>query len=162
MHGPRRMVFRDVESGEIVEIGLDLRAIGNGEADRGKQGLDACHGTGDRMQRCHGIATTRQGHIEDLGRQLPFQFRGLNTVAPRAQQGFEFVLGLVDARARGLAFLDGQRPQRLHLLRDGSVLAQVTRLDLIEYGQAGSRGKGRFRILENFIEIHARTRCFQK
>ena len=44
MHRTRRMVFRRVQGGEVVEIGLDLGTVGHFEADRTEQRLDALQG----------------------------------------------------------------------------------------------------------------------
>jgi len=153
------MVFRDVQGGEVVEIGLDLRTVRHLEADRRKQRLDPGHCAGDRMQAGDGITASRQGHVQRLRRQLPVQFGGLNGIAARAQEGFDLILGLIDAGTSGLALLGGQRAQALHLLSDDAALAQVTGLDLVENGQAAGGGELLFGILENFVEIHARTHC---
>ena len=41
VHRARRMVLRHVERGEVVEVVLDLRAVGDLEAERAEQRLDA-------------------------------------------------------------------------------------------------------------------------
>jgi hypothetical protein len=44
------MIFGRVQRGEILEVGLDLGAVGDLEADRAEQAFDAFERPGDRMQ----------------------------------------------------------------------------------------------------------------
>ena len=58
LHRARRMVLRRVERGEVVEVVLDLGAVGDVEAERAEERLDALQRARDRMQRaaCRGRA----------------------------------------------------------------------------------------------------------
>ena len=60
VHRARRMVLRRVERGEVVEVVLDLRTVGDVEAERAEQRLDALERARDRMQRADAAAAAGQ------------------------------------------------------------------------------------------------------
>ena len=54
VHLPRRMFRRDVERGEIVEVVLDVRAFGHGEAHLAEDRDHLVDGLADRMDAALG------------------------------------------------------------------------------------------------------------
>src|SRR6185436_8077943 len=73
MHRTGRVIFRRIERCEVVEVVLDLGAVGDGEAQRMEQRLDALHCSRDRMQRSDAAAASRERYIERLGRELSLE-----------------------------------------------------------------------------------------
>ena len=53
------MVLRVVERGEVVPVGLDLRAVGDLEADRAPDRLDALPGADHRVDAAAAAAARR-------------------------------------------------------------------------------------------------------
>nr|AOO54644.1 phenylalanyl-tRNA synthetase subunit alpha [uncultured bacterium] len=70
VHGTRRMVFRDIQRGEIVEIVFDLGTFRYGVTDGMEKAFNALQRARDRMQSAHADAAPRQRHVERLRRQL--------------------------------------------------------------------------------------------
>ena len=66
---PRRMLGRDVERGEIVEIVLDMRALGDGEAHLAEDRDQLVDGLADRMDAALALGLHRQGDVDALGRR---------------------------------------------------------------------------------------------
>ena len=61
VHLARRMVRRDVEGGEIVEVVLDVRPFGDGEAHLAEDGDDLVDGLADRMDAALGFRAAAAG-----------------------------------------------------------------------------------------------------
>ena len=95
------MVFRRVERGEVVEVVLDLRALGNNEAERVEQRLDAVDRAGDRVKPARPGAAPRQRDVERFRGKLILELRLGKLVAATVKCRFEFGLGLIDARPGG-------------------------------------------------------------
>ena len=70
VHGTGRMVFRNVERREIVEIGFNLRAFRHFETDGMEYLFESIHGQRDRMQATRARTTRRQGDIDSLAGEL--------------------------------------------------------------------------------------------
>ncbi len=102
------MVFGGVERGEIVEVVLDLGALGNGEAERVEERLDAVDRTGDRVKPAHAGAAPRQRDVERFRGELSFKLRLGKLVAATAKCRLELGLGLIDARPGGGALRGGE------------------------------------------------------
>ena len=60
----RRMLARDVEGGEVVEIVLDVRALGDAEAHGTEDGDDLVDGLADGMEAALGLLTGFIAHAE--------------------------------------------------------------------------------------------------
>ena len=54
------MVLRVVQGREAVPVGLDLGTVGDLEAERGEDRLDALERTADRMDAAHAARSARQ------------------------------------------------------------------------------------------------------
>ena len=68
------MILRHVERGEIVEIILDLRSVGDAETERMEQCFDAFERARDRMESADSEAATGQRYVERFSRELPGEF----------------------------------------------------------------------------------------
>ena len=69
VHLPRRVAGREVELGEIVVVGLDVRPLGDGEAEIGEDRRHLLEHLRDRMD-APGLdpgGPHRQRHVERLG-----------------------------------------------------------------------------------------------
>lgn len=111
MHGPRRMVGRDVQGAEVVEIVLDLRAFLDVEADAAKQRLNAGQGTRDRMQPARLLAAAWQGDVDPLGLQPGDQRRLTQHLLAGLGGGLDGGLGVVDRFAKLAPLLGRQLRQ---------------------------------------------------
>ena len=111
VHGARRMVVRDVQRGEVVEIMLDLGAGRDGEAQRVEQLFDTLQRQRDRMQAANIGATTGQGDIQRFGSELERQLALLQGVTACLQGRFYLLFDDIDTRAGGGTLLIGEFAQ---------------------------------------------------
>ena len=72
--------FGNVQRGEIVIVGFDIRPLGNGEAHLGKDGDHFLNGARQRVKPGLGLGTGRQADINRLGGQTRIQ-RGAGQVS---------------------------------------------------------------------------------
>ena len=64
---PGGVFLRNVQSGEVVIVGLDVRPLCDGESHLGKDRDDLFDSARQRMQPCLGLGTRRQADIDRLG-----------------------------------------------------------------------------------------------
>ena len=140
VHLPRRVVGRNVERGEIVEVVFDVGAFGDGEALGGEDGDDFVHHLADRMDSAQRLGAHRQRHVDPLGGELGFQIAGGDGCLSRIDGGGDGVFGEVDRLAARLALFRPQRPQALHQFGDGAFFAQRADAEVFEFGGGGCRG----------------------
>ena len=69
------MVLRVVERGEVVPVVLDLGTVGDVEAERAEERLDALQRARDRMQAADCRAAAGQRDVERLGGELRAELR---------------------------------------------------------------------------------------
>src|SRR5574340_767862 len=148
VHRARRMVLRDVQRGEVVEIAFDLRAGRDGKTQRMEQLLDALQRARHRMQAARAQAAPGQGHIQRFRRQLLLQLVLLQRIAALLQGGFDALLDLVDARACGRTFFRRQLAQAFEQGREAALLAQVFCLDLLQFCLIADDGE----LLQGLVE----------
>jgi hypothetical protein len=86
-------------------------------------------------------AASGQRDIECLGRQLGFELRILQRIAPCRQRRLYALLGDVDRRAGALALLRRQFAQTLEQRGQRALLAEVARLGVLQLGRFGGGGK---------------------
>ncbi len=70
VHGPRRVVRREIQRFEIVMVGLDLGAGCHVEAELGEDGDGPVHGQGHRVQAATFFAAPGQGDVDFLAEQF--------------------------------------------------------------------------------------------
>ena len=129
VHLPRRMLRRDVERGEIVEIVLDVRALRRREAHLAEDRDDLVDGLADRMDAALGSGPRRQGDVEPLGGEPARRARGLGQrrLARLDRRGDRVLDGVERWRRPRAAPRAARPPSVLHQLGDLALLAQ--RLD---------------------------------
>ena len=156
VHRPRRMVGRNVQRLEVMEIVLDLRPLGDREADPGEECLDARQGAAERMAAAGPLPPPWQRHVNRLARQPGIQRRRFQRRLACGDGGFQRLLSLVDGLA-GVAPLFGrQAPQFLEALGERAFLAQIMHARLIQGGEIAGPGDGGLGGLNQFGQwVHA-------
>ena len=126
MHVARRMVFREIQLGEIVVVGLDVRPFGDGEAHVGEDRGQFVGHLRDRMDAADlgRRFAHRQGDVDALGVEAGFQRRVLERLAAGGERRVDAILQPVDQRPLGLALFRRQRAERLQQRGEGAALAQ--------------------------------------
>ena len=126
------MIFRRIERGEVVKVVLDFGPVGDGEAQRMEQRLDALHCPRDRMQHSDADAASRKRYIEHVAGELLREPRIGEFFATPYQCLFERGLGVVDPRAGGGAVGGGELAQCLQLLGQATGLAEKPGLGIFQ------------------------------
>ena len=67
MHLARRVAGREVERGEVVEVVLDVRTFGDGEAHVGEDRCEFLEHLHHGMQRADRLEARRQGEVFAFG-----------------------------------------------------------------------------------------------
>ena len=121
---PRGMLGRNVQRIEIVEVVLDVRAFGHGEAEVAENLHHLFPHLGDGMNGAGDLRPHRQRHVDLLGGE-PRLKRDLLQLRLAARQGLRhLVLQHVEGGARLLALLGAHGAQALHALGDRALLAE--------------------------------------
>jgi hypothetical protein len=107
------MVLRVVQRGKVVPVGLDLGAVGDVEADRAENLLDALPGTADRVQTAAAAAAPGQRDVERLAGEAGFEFSQFQVLPAGIERRLDPLLGSVDALPGGFLFLGRERTQPL-------------------------------------------------
>src|SRR4051812_21145434 len=92
------MVLGIVQRGEVVPVGLDLRTVGDFEADRAPDLLDALPGANHRVDAAAAAAAPGQRDVERLLGEPRVQLRIRKLAAARLERAFYSALGLVESR----------------------------------------------------------------
>ena len=136
VHGARRMILRDIQRLEIVEVILDLRSRRRPEIRPARKICSMrrrVRVTGCRLPG----SWPRPGSVTSM---VPLassrcQRRLLETDAMHLERGVNRRLGLVDSLTRGRTFGGGERPQALELLGEQPLLSQQAHAHLVERAQ---------------------------
>ena len=145
VHLARRMALGEIQRGEIVIVGLDVRTLGDREAHVAEDRGDLVDHLADRMDAAAlgRRLPDRQRHVDLFGGE-PRGDRGiLEFGLARAERLGDAVLQAVDGRALGLPLLRRHRAQRLQQLGDRALLAErgnAHRLDRLLVGGRGDLG----------------------
>ena len=126
MHVARGMVFREIELGEVIVFGLDIRPLGNAKAHIGKDRGQFIDHLGDRMD-APGLERRlahRQRDVDAFGIEPRLERQGLERFATRHERRIDAIFQPVDQRTFGLALLRRQRAKSFQQGRNGAVLAQ--------------------------------------
>jgi hypothetical protein len=135
------MILRRVQGREVLEVGLDLGAIGDLETDRTEQGFDTFERARHRMQTAAlpaaagQVTSSASSASRAFERQLPDRF------AAGVERRFDGFLGAIDRRAGGLALVRRQLGQPL----SNSVIWPLlprSGLDLLKRVRVVGRRKG--------------------
>ena len=122
-----------------MEVVLDLRAVGDGEAERMEQRLDALLHERERMERTHCASTPRQRDVERVGGELQGKLGVREGGSLRGERILELLLRGVDGRASGLALVRRKIAQPVQQLLYRTGLPKVARLRILERGRVGAR-----------------------
>ena len=142
VHLPRRVIFGDIEGGEIVEIVLDIGALGQGEAHLAEDGEQFVHGLADRMDAAVGLGPRRQGDVDALALE-PFLEPGILERRLSSIDGVgQDLLDGIQRHARVLAFFGRQGADALHALGDKPLPAEDADADLLEAFEILGPGDG--------------------
>ncbi len=85
MHLPRRVAFGEVERGEVVVVGLDVRPFGDGKPHIGEDGGDLVHHLADRVNASDRkrVGPGRQCDVDGFGGQPGVEGRALQRFAAK-------------------------------------------------------------------------------
>jgi hypothetical protein len=151
---PRRMLGRNVQRVEIVEVVLDMRSLGHGEAEIAE---DLDHFLPDLRHRMHGaraLWSHRQRDI-DLLRGKPRLESGFLKCCLAHTKGFAHAVLQQVERGTGLAaFIGAHAAERLHALGDGALLAERRDAHGFDGRFVGCGGDLREDILFEGLETH--------
>src|SRR4029434_6320456 len=114
---------------------LDLGTVGDLEAERAEQGLDALERAGDGMEPAARAAAAGKGDVDRIGGELARELRVGERVATARERGLELSFGGVDRRACRGPFAGRQLAQRLEQIGERAGLAEVARLRVLERGR---------------------------
>ena len=101
VHLPRRMVFREVQLGEVVVVGLDVGAFRDRKAHVGEDGGELVDHLADRMHAA-GLGRRlahRQRDVDGLAVEAGIERGGAELVLARGDRGGDAILQAVDRRA---------------------------------------------------------------
>ncbi len=137
---PRRMLGRNVERREIVEIILDMRAFGHGKAEIAENLHHLFPHLGDRMDRAARLGARRQGHVDFFRSEALLKLRFLQHGLARRNRFRHLVLQHIERRTRRLALLRPHGAESFHLLGDRALLAKRCHAHRFERCFIGSAG----------------------
>jgi len=138
VHGPRRMIGRNVEGFEVVPVVFDFRTIFNREAGGAENLLDAtahaCYG----MQPPAGLAAPGQGDIDGIGVELLFQLLRFQCTASLIQCIGQCRLRLVDGRACDATRFRIHGTEGFQQRGDFALLAQQANANILQRRNLGT------------------------
>ena len=155
VHGACRMVFRNVERREVVEIVFDFRTRTDTETRLAKDLLDTHPGAGNGMPSARAETAARQGNIDGIGSQPLREFFGFQGLAPGIELPLHRLLCGVDRLSRGWPLLGRQLAEPLQELSQLAFLAQVFDANAVQRGEFTRRvDLGRSRVNELVQCLH--------
>ena len=128
------MVGGRVERVEAMILVLDLRAVGDGEADFAERADDVVGDLRERMQFAERAAASGQCEIGRLFGQRGFQ---IQLFTARDERGFKFDLGGVDEFAGGGLFFLGECAELFHQHSELAIRPDPRALGLFQSGEVG-------------------------
>ena len=165
LHRARRVVLRVVQRGEAVPVGLDLGAVGDVEAHRAEDRLDALHRARHRVQAAHAAAGGPASVTSSASAlQLRLELGIGQRLAARAAAPLRSrcLVALICA-PRAFFCFGRQRAQRLQQLGHAAGLAEEARLGVLQLGRRRRGGEVGFaprctRVSRSFIECSRQKR----
>ena len=109
----RRMLGREVQGREVVEVVFNVWAIGDGKAHLGKDGGHLIHHLHGRMDTAPTARRRRQGQVETLSSQLGIKGCGFQRGLALGQGGLNPITQAIDQRPLLAAFIGAHRPEPL-------------------------------------------------
>ena len=145
VHFPRRVLGREVESGEVVEVVLNVRPFRHGEAEFGEDGDHLVHHLQGRMDVALAAGRGRKRQVELFRRKARVELGGLQRGAAGGQRRLHRVAQGVELGAFGAALIGAHAPQRLEQEGDGPLFAEggdahhLERCDVRRGGDVGQK-----------------------
>ena len=126
MHLAGRMALGEIQFGEVVVVGLDIGTFGDGESHVGEDRGEFVHHLAERMNAAllGGGLAQRQRDVDGLGGQPRVERCGFQDVAARGQRLGDGILGEIDRRTLGLAFVRRHLAERREQRGDRALLAE--------------------------------------
>ena len=118
------VVVGNVEGTEVVPVGFDVRAFGNGEPEIGENLHHLFPDLGDRVDGAGGFGTNRKSDVDELGGQAGFELGFLQLSLTRCDGLGDCGLESVEGLAGGLALFGVHFAEGLHALGDDALFAQ--------------------------------------
>ncbi len=148
VHLARRVSLGKIERGEIVVVGLDVRPLGDGEAEVGENRGDLVDHLADRMDAAgfERRGAERQRDIDNVLRHLPRQRDIAERYAAIGDRRVDAILHAVQRRAHDLPGFRRHSAERLQQFRDDALLAERRDAFGLERGFVGSIALTRARI----------------
>ena len=136
------MAFGEIQLGEVVIVGLDVRTFRHREAHVGEDGDEFGPDLRERMDAAllGGCLAGRQRDVDGLGGEAGIERGIFQNVAARAQRFGHLVLGEIDLRAFGLALVRRHLAERRKQRGDRAFLAKCADAHGFERSFIGSRG----------------------
>ena len=139
MHGPRRMIGRDIQCLEVMKFVFDLRTVRDIKARAQENLLDAQSRLRDRMHRSLLLTTAWQCHIERARVQLELDRAALEFEPAGLDSLVQALLGRVDVGARSGTLGRRQCADGLELFGQCALAAEPVDADFIELGNLAGR-----------------------
>ncbi len=96
VHGTGRMIFRDIQCREVIEIIFDLRALADRKTGSAKDRFNTLQGQRNRMQTSGLLTAPRQAHIDGICSQRVAQRISLESRAMLIERSFQCIAGCID------------------------------------------------------------------
>ena len=139
VHLPRRVLRRDVERREVVEVVLDVGPFDDPEAHVGEDRDQLVQHLADGVNGALRLGAGRQGDIHALRREALVQGGAFQRSAAHVDRVGELALDLVEPDSGFLAGLDIEAAQALHRLAERRFLAERSDTGLLQCGQVAGR-----------------------
>jgi hypothetical protein len=139
VHRARRMILRNIEGREIVEVILNLRPNGNVKSGATEQRLDAQPRLSNGVQPAALLTAAGKGHIDAAGNELAINLPGLKLDAPRFKRRLHALFRRVDCLARRGARGGRKRAQQFQRGRELTLLAEPAHAHRVEPGKVRAR-----------------------
>jgi hypothetical protein len=139
VHLPGRVADREIERREVVVIGLDVGAFGDGKTHVRENGREFVDDLADRMDAPArlGSVAHRQRDVEALGGEALLERRVGERLLARRDRRLHLIAQAVDQGTLALALLGRHRAEGLQKLGDGALLAQRGDTHAFERGLVG-------------------------
>ncbi len=138
---------------EVVEVGLDLRPLGHGEAHADEEILEPITGLGDRMQ----VPTDRRvddlGEIEPLGLEGPGPFSGIEVSLAPGQRRLEPGSCVVQRLTHAPPFVGVEATELALEPAERRLLAQDLCFDGAQLVEGLSRGEPRLALGADLLDV---------
>ena len=142
LHRAAGVVFRGIEGGEVVPVGLDLAPAFYLVTQPGEDVGDLTDDVGDQMLAADGLGAARQGYVHGAGGHGSLQLGAAQLALARLERGLDGLAHLVDHASHGGALLFGHVAHAAQRRRERTLLAQHAYAQILEARRVG-RGPNR-------------------